>query len=97
MIWKINFGLWAVAWAGQWGKGVLADYEQLLRPVFFTFSGSKIFFGGGNFFFQAKNALRSGTDYCWLYCGASQFIFNFNFGLYYLNSRGFYQTLDCIV
>ena len=22
MIWKINFGLWAVAWAGLWEKGV---------------------------------------------------------------------------
>ena len=21
LIWKINFGLWAVAWAGQWEKG----------------------------------------------------------------------------
>ena len=27
MIWIINFGLWAVAWAGQWEKRVWADYE----------------------------------------------------------------------
>ena len=44
MIWKINFGLWAVAWAGQWEKRVWADYEQLLRPVFSLFWGQKIFF-----------------------------------------------------
>ena len=37
MIWKINFGLWAVAWAGLWNKRVWADYEQLLRPVFSLF------------------------------------------------------------
>ena len=29
MIWRINFGLWAVAWAGLWEKRVRADYEQL--------------------------------------------------------------------
>ena len=32
--WKLNFGLWAVVWAGLWDKRVWADYEQLLRPVF---------------------------------------------------------------
>ena len=39
--WKINFGLWAVTWAGQWEKRVWADYEQLLRPVFSLFRGQK--------------------------------------------------------
>ena len=34
IIWKINFGLWAMGWAGLWKKKVWADYEQLLRPVF---------------------------------------------------------------
>ena len=41
LIWKINFGLWAVAWAGLWDKRVWADYEQLLRPVFSLFGGQK--------------------------------------------------------
>ena len=35
IIWKINSGLWAVVWAGLWNKRVCADYEHLLRPVFF--------------------------------------------------------------
>ena len=35
LIWKINFGLWAVAWAGLWEKGVWADSEQLFW-VFFS-------------------------------------------------------------
>ena len=39
MIRKINSGLWAVVWAGLWNRRVWADYEQLLRLVFFTFSG----------------------------------------------------------
>ena len=43
MIWKINFGLWAVAWAGLWEKRVWADYEQLLWVVFSCFQGQKIF------------------------------------------------------
>ena len=43
MIWKINSGLWAVASARLWEKRVWAHYEQLLRPVFFTFLGSKFF------------------------------------------------------
>ena len=34
MIWRINFGLWAVAWAGLWEKRVWAVYEQLLRHFF---------------------------------------------------------------
>ena len=34
IMWKINSGLWAVAWARLWEKRVWADYEQLLRPVF---------------------------------------------------------------
>ena len=29
LIWEINFGLWAVAWAGPWEKGVWVDSEQL--------------------------------------------------------------------
>ena len=41
MIWKINFGLWAVVWAGQWEKRVWTDYEQLLRTVFSLFQGQK--------------------------------------------------------
>ena len=58
MIWRINFGLWAVAWAGQWEKRIWADYEQLLSPVFFTFSGSKQYF---EFFFEntIASALKS--------------------------------------
>ena len=47
MIWKINFGLWAVAWAGLWDKRVWAEYEQLLMPVFSLFWVKKFFF---NFF-----------------------------------------------
>ena len=43
MIWKINFGLWAVAWARLWNKRVGADYEQLLRPVISLFQGQKKF------------------------------------------------------
>ena len=35
LIWEINFGLWAVAWAGLWEKGVWADSEQLFW-VFFS-------------------------------------------------------------
>ena len=104
MIWKIDFGLWAVAWAGPWEKGVWADSEQLFLVFFSIFHWQKkiIFdfflhfsvrteklhkiklkFFKKNFgkkiylrktsFFRAKNAtvstLRSGTDYCWLYCG----------------------------
>ena len=42
LIWKINFGLWAVAWTGLWEKGVWDDYEQLLRPVFSLFWGHKL-------------------------------------------------------
>ena len=41
MIWRINFELWAVAWAGLWEKRVWADYEQLLRPDFSLFRGQK--------------------------------------------------------
>jgi hypothetical protein len=33
-------------------KKVWADYEQLLRPVFLSFHGQKIF---GKYFFQGKN------------------------------------------
>ena len=42
LIWEINFGLLAVAWAGLWEKMVWADYEQLLRPVFHFFGVKKI-------------------------------------------------------
>ena len=41
IIWKINSGLWAVVWAGQWEKRFWADYEQVLRPVFSLFRGQK--------------------------------------------------------
>ena len=41
MIWKIDFGLWAVAWAGPWEKGVWADSEQLFWVVFSIFHGQK--------------------------------------------------------
>ena len=41
MIWRINIGLWAVAWAGEWEKRVWVDYEQLLRHVFSLFQGQK--------------------------------------------------------
>jgi hypothetical protein len=41
MIWKIDFGLWAVAWAGPWEKGVWADSEQLFFGGFFNFSWAK--------------------------------------------------------
>jgi hypothetical protein len=44
MTWKINFGLWAVAWAGPWEKGVWADSEQLFWVVFSIFHGQKIYF-----------------------------------------------------
>ena len=37
IICKINYGLWAVVWAGLWNKRVWADYEQRLRPVFSLF------------------------------------------------------------
>ena len=43
IIWKINSGLWAVVWAGLWNKRVLANYEQLLRPVFSLFRGQNFF------------------------------------------------------
>ena len=42
IIWKINFGLWADAWAGLWEKGVWADSEQLFWVVFSIFHGQKI-------------------------------------------------------
>ena len=42
LIWKINFGLWAVAWAGLWEKGVWVDSEQLFWLVFSIFHGQKI-------------------------------------------------------
>jgi hypothetical protein len=106
VIWKINFGLWADAWAGPWEKGVWADSEQLFWVVFSIFHRQKIkknifflhcsvrteklhkiklkikkkilgkfFITEKPVFFRAKNAtvstLRSGTDYCWLYCVSS--------------------------
>ena len=39
MIWEINFGLWADAWAGPWEKGVWADSEQLFWVFFSIFHG----------------------------------------------------------
>jgi hypothetical protein len=51
MIWKIDFGLLAVAWAGPWEKGVWADSEQLFGVVFSTFHGQKkILFQKKHFF-----------------------------------------------
>ena len=44
IMWKINFGLWAMVWAGLWNERVWADYEQLFRPVFSLFFESKFFF-----------------------------------------------------
>ena len=42
IVWKINFGLRAVVWAGLRNKRFLADYEQFLRPVFLVFMDKKI-------------------------------------------------------
>ena len=41
LIWEIDFGLLAVAWAGPWEKGVWADSEQLFWVVFSIFHGKK--------------------------------------------------------
>ena len=41
LIWEINFGLWAVAWARPWEKGVWADSEQLFWVFFSIFHGQK--------------------------------------------------------
>ena len=41
LIWEINFGLWALAWAGPWEKGVWAYSEQLFWVVFSIFHGQK--------------------------------------------------------
>jgi len=41
IIWEINFGLLAVAWAAPWEKGVWADSEQLFWEVFSIFHGQK--------------------------------------------------------
>ena len=41
LIWKINFGLWAVAWAGLWEKGVWANSEHHFWVVFSIFHGQK--------------------------------------------------------
>ena len=43
LIWEIDFGLLAVAWAGPWEKGVWADSEQLFWVVFSLFRGQKKF------------------------------------------------------
>ena len=53
--WKINSGLWAVVWAGLWEKRGWVDYEQLLRPVFFNFWGSRFFFS--KFFLKHHSVL----------------------------------------
>ena len=57
MIWKIDFGLLAVAWAVPWEKGVWADSEQLFGVVFSIFHGEKKFFL--NFFYIVASALKS--------------------------------------
>ena len=41
MIWKMDFGLWAVVWAGLWKKGVGPIIWAFFEARFFTFSGSK--------------------------------------------------------
>ena len=43
LIWEINFGLWAVALAGPWEKGVWANSEQLFWVFFSLFRGQKNF------------------------------------------------------
>ena len=57
MIWKIDFGLWAVAWAGPWEKGVWADSEQLFWVVFSIFHGQKI--KKYIFYYLVASALKS--------------------------------------
>ena len=57
LIWKINFGLWADAWAGPWEKGVWADSEQLFWVVFSIFHGQK--FKKIYFFYIVESALKS--------------------------------------
>jgi hypothetical protein len=57
MIWKIDFGLLAVAWAGPWEKGVWADSEQLFWVVFSIFHGQKKKIL--NFFYIVASALKS--------------------------------------
>ena len=52
LIWKINFGLWAVAWAGLWEKGVWADSEQVFWVFFSILHGQKI---KKNIFLPIKN------------------------------------------
>ena len=58
LIWEINFGLWAVAWARLWENRVWTDYEQLLRPIFLVFRGQKIY---SFYFFEntTASALKS--------------------------------------
>ena len=55
LIWKINFGLWAVAWAGLWNKRVWS-LKTPKRPHWKVAlkKGKNIFFWGGrkNFFFR---------------------------------------------
>ena len=41
LIWKINFGLWTVAWAGLWEKGVWANSEHHFGVFFSIFHGQK--------------------------------------------------------
>ena len=41
IIWEINFGLLADAWAAPWEKGVWADSEQLFLGGFFNLSWAK--------------------------------------------------------
>jgi hypothetical protein len=75
---------WAVAWARPWEKGVWADSEQLFGVVFSIFNGQKKIYLRKTSFFRAKNAtvstLRSGTDYCWLYCETDPCFQNKNSG-----------------
>jgi hypothetical protein len=44
----VGCGLWAVSWWAGQKKKVWANYEQVLRTIFFIFLGSKKF----NFFYK---------------------------------------------
>ena len=53
MIQKISFELWPELDCGE--KSIWVDYEQLLRPIFFIFWGSRFFFL--NFFLKHHSVL----------------------------------------
>ena len=43
MIWRIDFGLWAVAWAGHWEKGSGPIMSNFWGPFFHFFGVKKLF------------------------------------------------------